>query len=341
VRSAPPFWWRRRPGIAALALWPAGRLYGSVAAWRMVRKPRLRPSVPVICVGNLVVGGAGKTPVAIALARIARGRGMRPGFLTRGYGGNETGPVLVPAGAGRPDRFGDEAPLLAAAAPTVLSHDRAAGARRLIEERVDLIIMDDGFQNPGLAKDFSFVVVDAGAGIGNGQVMPAGPLRAPLGPQLRQAGALVVVGEGEEAERVVRAAARAARPTLRAVMKPPRVKEWRNGPVLAFAGIGRPEKFFDTLRGIGARVDRTRPFPDHHPSTEADASELLSLAEGEGLRLVTTEKDMARLAGTSGAVARLRDRTEAFPVIVEFENPAAVGEMIGEAVDRAARRGAA
>jgi tetraacyldisaccharide 4'-kinase len=122
-------------------------------------------------------------------------------------------------------------------------------------------------------------------------------------------------------------------------MKPPRVKEWRNGPVFAFAGIGRPEKFFDTLRAIGARVDRTKAFPDHHPYTEADAAELLALAEGEGLRLVTTEKDMARLAGAAGAASRLRDRTEVFPIVVEFENPSAVGEMIGEAVDRAALRG--
>jgi len=153
LKSPPAFWWRSRPGPAAIALWPAGRLYGAATAWRMARQPAYRAPIPVICVGNFVVGGAGKTPTALALARIARGRGMRPGFLTRGYGGSDSGPVLVDA-EGDAERFGDEAPLLAASGPTVLSHDRAAGAVRLASERVDLIIMDDGMQNPGLGKDF-------------------------------------------------------------------------------------------------------------------------------------------------------------------------------------------
>jgi tetraacyldisaccharide 4'-kinase len=338
MTTAPAFWWRADPGIAALALWPAARLWGAAASWRMKRPARFRPPVPVVCVGNFVVGGAGKTPTAIALARIARGRGLKPGFLTRGYGGSESGPVLVVASPDAARRFGDEAPLLAAAAPTVLSHDRAAGAALLVEQRVDLVIMDDGFQNPSLAKDFVFVAVDAGVGIGNGRIMPAGPLRAPLELQLRHADVLVVIGEGAAAEPLVRAAARAGRPTCRARFRPLRVKEWRKGPILAYAGIGRPEKFFETLAGIRAPVARTRGFADHHRFTDAEIEQLLDQAAYEKLRLVTTEKDLARLRGMGGAATRLADRSDAFPIVLEFENPVAVGEMIGDAFTRAAAR---
>jgi tetraacyldisaccharide 4'-kinase len=333
--KAPSFWWRKRPDVAAFALWPAGRLWGAVAGWRMSRTPRFRSPVPVICVGNFVVGGAGKTPTALALARIAKGRGLRPGFVTRGYGGTESGPALVELAPGVAGRFGDEAPLLAAVAPTVVAADRIAGARRLIDERVDLIVMDDGFQNPGLAKDFVFAAVDAGAGIGNGQVMPAGPLRAPLGLQLRSAGALVVIGEGDAADPVIRAAARAGRQTLRAALKPLRVREWRKDPILAFAGIGRPEKFFATLAEIKAPVARAIAFPDHHRYADADIEKLLDLAASEKLRLVTTEKDLLRLRGLPGAAARLVEKAEAFPIVLEFENPTMVSELIADAIRRA------
>jgi tetraacyldisaccharide 4'-kinase len=330
MRRAPRFWWRREAGAAAFALWPIARLYGATVAWRMERAPRYRPPVPVICVGNFVVGGAGKTPTALALARIARGRGLKPGFLSRGYGGSVPGPLLVSTSANTALTVGDEALLLAAAAPTVVARDRVAGARRLVAEKVDLIIMDDGFQNPRLAKDLSFVAVDAAAGIGNGMVMPAGPLRAPLGPQLRRADALIVIGEGDAAEPLIRAAARSGRATLRARLKPVRIKEWRKGPILAYAGIGRPEKFFASLAEVKAPVTKTMSFPDHHRYTAADADRLMREADTAGLRLVTTEKDMARFAGATGSLAKLRERSEAFPVVLEFENPAAIGEMIAE-----------
>ena len=186
MRAAPRFWWRPRRGIAALALWLPARLWGGLAAWKMSRPPRLRPAVPVICVGNFVVGGAGKTPTAQAFARMARSRGHRPGFLTRGYGGSETGPLLVDPARHGSDAVGDEALLLATVAPTIVARDRVAGANALMAAGVDLIIMDDGFQNPALAKDLSVVAVDAAVGIGNGLVTPAGPLRAPLAPQLRR-----------------------------------------------------------------------------------------------------------------------------------------------------------
>jgi len=299
----------------------------------MGKPPLFQPPVPVVCVGNFVVGGAGKTPTCLALVKLARGRGLKPGYLTRGYGGRAKGPLLVDPATHDASLVGDEPLLLAAAAPTVVSGDRAAGARLLLAEGVDLIIMDDGFQNPTLAKDLSLVCVDGGVGVGNGMVIPSGPLRAPLAVQLRQADALVVIGEGERSDPVIRAAARAGRPVLRATLKPSRVREWRKEPVLAFAGIGRPEKFFASLREAGASVTLGIPFPDHHRFTEADAAGLLEQADAGKLRLVTTEKDKVRLAGLEGgSLAMLREKATVFEVTLAFDNPAAVAAMIDAVV---------
>jgi tetraacyldisaccharide 4'-kinase len=307
----------------------------------MGRKPGSRAAVPVICVGNFVVGGAGKTPTVLALAKVARSRGIQAGFLTRGYGGADAGPLVVDPASHSSERVGDEALLLAAAAPTVVAHDRPAGARMLADAGVDLIVMDDGFQNPSLAKDLVLVAVDSEAGIGNRMVFPAGPLRAPLAAQLRLTDALVVVGDGAAADPLVRAAARAGRTILRSRLKPVRVKEWRKAPILAYAGIGRPEKFFASLADIRAPVAKTMAFADHHRYTEGEAERLIAHADAAGLRLVTTEKDLARLSGAGGAVGRLRDRSDAFAVTLEFENSVAVAEMIADVarkVEVAARR---
>lgn len=336
TRRAPDFWWRQQTSGAALALWPIARIWGALATWRMAKPPRYRAPVPVVCVGNLTVGGAGKTPTVIALARMARGRGLKPGLLAAGYGGRATGPVVVDTSVHTADKVGDEALLLAAVAPTVVCRDRAEGARRLVAEGVDIIIMDDGFQNPAVAFDLSLVAVDASVGIGNGRTVPSGPMRAPLKPQLRRADALLVIGEGEAAGPLIRAAARAGRATVRARLKPTRFKEWRKDPILAFAGIGHPEKFFASLAETHAPVARTLSFPDHYAYSEIDAEKLLAMADADKLRLVTTEKDFARLAGRTGILGKLRDRLEPFHVILEFENPTAIGEMIDEAVRKAA-----
>jgi tetraacyldisaccharide 4'-kinase len=332
TRSAPEFWWRPKASRTALLLSPVARAWGMAATWRMAKPPAYRPPVPVMCVGNLVVGGAGKTPTVIALARMARGRGLKPGLLASGYGGDSKTPVLVDPTADTPERIGDEALLLAAVAPTVAARDRAAGARRLVEAGVDIIIMDDGFQNPAVLKDLSLVVVDAAIGVGNGMNIPAGPLRAPLMPQIRAADALVLVGDGAAADPIVRAAARAGRATMRARLRPTRSREWRKDPILAFAGIGRPEKFFASLAETHAPVAKTLSFPDHYNYGEVDALKLMQIADNDGLRIVTTEKDLVRLAGKGGALAKLRERAEPFHVTLEFENPTAIGEMIDEAV---------
>jgi tetraacyldisaccharide 4'-kinase len=302
----------------------------------MARPPRFRPPAAVICVGNLVVGGDGTTPMVIALARMARGRGLTPGVLVRGQGGRAKGPILVDAAIYNADHVGDDTMLLAAAVPTVVAHDRVAGARKLIGEGADLIVMDGGFQDPALAKDLTLLAIEAAVGIGNGLTVPSGPLRAPLPAQLRHADALLVIGEGQAAEPLIRTAARAGRAILKARLRPARVREWRKRPILAFAGSGRPEIFFASLAEVGATVARTMSFADHHRYSAADAAELIGAADAAGLRLVTTEKDMARLAGKTGPLATLRERAEAFRLVLEFDNPSAVGGMIDEAVRKAA-----
>ena len=336
TRRPPEFWWRKETSGGALALLPVARIWGGVAAWRMAKPPRYRAPVPVVCVGNPTVGGAGKTPTAIALARMARGRGLKPGLLSSGYGGTAKGAIVVDPSVHKAAEVGDEALLLAAVAPTVVSRDRAEGARRLVAEGVDIVIMDDGFQNPEVAFDLALLAVDAAVGVGNGRTVPSGPMRAPLKPQLRRCDALLVIGDGAAADPLVRAAARAGRATIRARLRPTRVKDWRKDPILAFAGIGHPEKFFASLAETHAPVARQLSFPDHYAYSEIDARKLLALADAEKLRLVTTEKDFARLAGAGGLLGKLRERAEPFHVFLEFENPTAIGEMLDEAVRKAA-----
>jgi tetraacyldisaccharide 4'-kinase len=331
-RSAPDFWWRPRPSASARLLWPLARLWGLGAQWRMARPARFRPPVAVVCVGNFVVGGAGKTPTVIALARLAKGAGLKPGILGPGYGGSGAAAVLVDPARHRAAEVGDEALLLAAAAPTVVARDRAEGARRLLAEGVDLILLDDGFQDPALAKDLSIMAVDAAAGAGNGAVIPMGPLRAPLLAQIRKTDAVLVIGEGTAAEPLVRLAARAGRPVLHASLKAVGARDWQKDKLFAFAGIGRPQKFFDSLGAVGANLARSRGFPDHHVYTVGEANELLTAADIGEYRLVTTEKDAARLAGATGPQAKLRERSAVFAVALEFDNPSAVTAMIAAAV---------
>ena len=197
LRLEPPSWWYSgRIPPAAWGLLPVSALYGAAVQKRFRDAKPYRGKLPVICVGNFTMGGAGKTPVALKLAALLRERGIRPGFLTRGYGGRERGPYLVNAASDGAARVGDEPLLLAEAAPTVVSRDRPAGARLLETLAVDAIVMDDGFQNPSLAKDFSLIVIDAAAGLGSGRVFPLGPLRAPLAFQAGMADAILLLGGG-------------------------------------------------------------------------------------------------------------------------------------------------
>ena len=292
--KAPPFWWKQT-GWQAIALAPAAAAYGIAARQRLVRARREKVDAPVLCVGNFTVGGSGKTPVVIALARQAAAMRLKPGVLSRGHGGKAGGARLVDLAKHTARDVGDEPLLLAGDAPVAVTPDRAAGARLLIEEGCDFLIMDDGFQSARIHIDYALIVVDASFGIGNGWVLPAGPMRARLVDQMRYADGLLRMGEGVGGDRVIRAASRAGRPVYEAETAPRDPQRFAGRRVLAFAGIGHPEKFFASLRQAGADVVETRAFADHHFYTADDLGGLMAEARKERLQLVTTAKDAVRL----------------------------------------------
>lgn len=315
-----PSWWYERPDHPfRTVLRPIAAAYGTIARRRLRSGRAHRAGIPVVCIGNFTAGGSGKTPLSRTVAEVLGDLGRRPVFLTRGYGGTERGPHLVDVGNDTAELIGDEALLLAASSATVVSRDRAAGAR-LIEARDagDVIVMDDGMQNPGLAKDLVIAAIDGRHGIGNGDVIPAGPLRAPLADQLALVDAVVVTGVGglEASEDICRAF---HGPILFARTAPVGDTAWlENAPLLAFAGIGHPERFLRLLEGLGADVRETRFFADHHPLSDAEARDLLDRAKRTGLHLVTTEKDHVRLMPDSIAHRHLKQVSQVIAVRAEF-----------------------
>ena len=316
MRRAPSFWWREQPSAAATLLRPVGAVWGAVARHRLKRSGTLLP-VPVICVGNFVAGGAGKTPAALAIADVLETRGMRPAFVTRGYGRQDSSQRMVlRVNPVRHDasETGDEPQLLALAAPTYVSADRLGAARRAIDDGATVLILDDGLQNPGLVKTIGIAMVDCAIGIGNGLCLPAGPLRAPLDAQWPLVNAVCLVGDGRGGDCIADFAAARGVPILRSRLEPdPRaVAALRNTPILAFAGIGRPAKFFDTLEAEGLDVRRTIDFPDHHRFTGAELAGLAREAATQSLRLVTTSKDRVRLPNDFAA--------DVLPVTLVFED---------------------
>jgi tetraacyldisaccharide 4'-kinase len=321
----PGFWWRPRRW-PSLVLAPLAWIYGAVAAFRL-RQPGKDLGIPVICVGNYTLGGSGKTPTVIALVALLRAEGLRPFVLSRGYRGRLNGPVLVDAARHTAAEVGDEPLLLAAFASVVVAADRVAGARLAAERGADIIVMDDGFQNPSLAKQLSLVVIDAARGVGNGAVFPAGPLRAPVRDQLERTDGLVVIGDGSAADDIAAAVLHSGRTVLRAglVADAADVAMLKDTRVLAFAGIGDPEKFFATLRRRGIAVAATRSFADHHAYRENELATLRAEARRDGLALVTTAKDLARLGVAGAGIAALR-------VSLEFEDQAALRQLVARAV---------
>ncbi len=334
----PSFWWDEA-SLASALLAPLAAIYGAVARARLGGHGR-RAGAPVVCIGNFIVGGAGKTPAALAVARMLAAAGERPVFLSRGYGGKLAGPVLVDPTRHRAQDVGDEPLLLARTAPTIVARDRVKGAA--IAAGASVIVMDDGFHNPSLAKDFSVLVVDARRGIGNGRVIPAGPLRAPLEAQLARAHTLVVVGTSSRAAAVAAAARARNIPVLPARLRPDAdfIAGLGGSRVLAFAGIGDPEKFFLTLADAGVSVAATRSFPDHHRYMGAEARALCEEADRAGLVLVTTEKDLARLGGDDEA-RKLAAHARALPVTLAFEDEERFKSLLLERLAAARRTNAA
>jgi tetraacyldisaccharide 4'-kinase len=326
----PAFWWRSGTGSL---LAPVGAIYGAVAALRL-RRRGIRAGMPVICLGNLTVGGAGKTPAALAVAHLLLAAHQRPFFLSRGYGGRLAGPLRVSPTLHRATDVGDEPLLLTRLAPTIVARDRVAGAKLAQFAGATVIVMDDGFQNPSLHKDLAILVVDGRRGIGNGRIIPAGPLRAPLGSQLDRAQALVLVGPADGAAAISTAARRRGLAVFhgRLAPEPDVVAAIGRRQVLAFAGIGNPAKFFATLSEAGVDIAARRSFPDHHRYTAAQAQDLVARADAAGLMLLTTEKDLVRLAGDP-QLGLLAARANALPVRLVIEEGDAFRQLVLDAVE--------
>jgi tetraacyldisaccharide 4'-kinase len=314
-----PDYWRRRT-VTPFVLLPASWLVALAGALRQRFARPWRAPVPVVCAGNLVAGGAGKTPLALALGDRLKASGVEVHFLTRGYGGSEAGPLRVEPKRHTFREVGDEALLLARLAPTWVARDRRAGAAAAHQAGAQIIVMDDGFQNPSLVKDLSFIAVDAGYGFGNGLVLPAGPLREPIERGLARADAVVLIGDDRGA---VRARLTRELPVLQARLEPGPEGELLAGkPIVAFAGIGRPDKFFATLKALGAELVEAVPFPDHHVYGPDDLMWMAEIAATLGTRPVTTLKDFVRLPEEA------RPMIDTLSVTLEFDDPCALDKML-------------
>jgi tetraacyldisaccharide 4'-kinase len=314
--KSPAFWQDPKASVGWF-LAPLGWVYAGVTAWRLARGHAWTAPVPVICVGNLTAGGAGKTPIVRDLARRLKADGWTVGILSRGYGGSVQGPMKVDPALHISRIVGDEPLLLVADAPCWVAKDRAAGARAMTESGIDLILMDDGLQNPGLNKDLSIIVVDGATGFGNGRPIPAGPLRETVESGLAHADALIVSGDDKTGIRErfsnririlqVSVAVRGSLP---------------QGPLLAFAGIGRPEKFRTSLIQAGASLAQFVPFGDHHSYTHRELEGLTQRAEALGAQLITTEKDWVRLDD------EWRSRIKAMEIDVVWHDEAALAALL-------------
>jgi len=295
--------------------------------------------IPVFCVGNYHVGGAGKTPTVLALAKVLRDLDETPVVLSRGYGGKLRGPIKVDPARHVAADVGDEPLMLARWLAVVVARDRIAGVALARSQGASVILMDDGFQNPAIAKDAALIVIDGDRGLGNGCVFPAGPLRAPLPPQLARTDALIVIGDGTAARTVAAAIAALGRPVLSAHLKADAASMVSLGGkrVLAFAGIGDPARFFRTLRASGIEVVAERAFADHHPFSKGEIETLIAEAKRDALTAVTTEKDVARLSSGEGLPSWARDIVP-FAVTLVFEDAAQLRKLVAGYLFKARQR---
>ena len=316
---APDFW--TRDGFLPWFLSPFAFLYDLGGKLRFSLTRQHEAGIPVICIGNLVAGGAGKTPVVLDLIHRLQSAGLEVHALTRGYGGSERGPTKVDPKRHTAAEVGDEALLIAARTETWVSADRPAGAQAARAAGAQIIVMDDGFQNPSLHKDLSLVVIDTAFGLGNARVMPAGPLREAARRGLTRADALVLLGS-ENAALTKALKKDCSSPTLRAGLKPQSQSSDLAGQrVLAFAGIGRPEKFYETLRNLSVEIIETRDFPDHHPYTGSEIEQIFERATALNAVAITTEKDAVRLSPEH------RSKVKTLPIEVAWQNPGEVDRL--------------
>lgn len=332
----PPDFWYPEPSATQPQPWsgamletclrPVAAAYAYFGRRRIKRTTAAHASVPVICIGNLTLGGTGKTPTAIAVAEIITGWGLKPVFLTRGYGGTVKGPLKVDTQDAAD--IGDETALLSTHATTIVSRDRPAGATLAVRTGADVIIMDDGFQNPTLHKDFSIVVVDGGVMFGNERVFPAGPLREPVSAGLSRAQAVLIVNPSNTTPPLP---VSFTGQVLMARIKP-KANPNISGRCIAFAGIGRPDKFFATLRELNTDVVATHAFPDHYPYAPQQIETLLAQAAAQNARVITTAKDAVRL------LPEHRQKIEILDIDIVFDNEQNLRDQIRKMIDAFSRQ---
>jgi tetraacyldisaccharide 4'-kinase len=345
MKMRAPSFWNHASGasapdhLAPKLLAPLSFAYAKIAGRRMLQAG-LRLPVPALCVGNFVVGGAGKTPAAIALAKRLAGSGEEVFFLSRGYrSAAEHGrPLRVDPLQHGAAEVGDEALLLARVAPTIVSADRVAAGRLAIEQGASFLILDDGLQNPALEKDVRLAVVDGATGVGNGLCLPSGPLRAPLSTQIDFVTAVVIVGAGAPGAEIAERTRAAGKPVLSAelIADEAMVAKLKGQRVYAFAGLGHPEKFFATLAALGAEVVATESFPDHHFSTRSEVARLQRTARQENAQLVTTEKDLVKLAGPGDRIDPDLPQPIALPVEMRFSDAGLLDGLLAAALGKTA-----
>ena len=319
-----PQFWHQPPGLMAYGLWPLGRLYGAATAWRQSRAlEAAHPPCPVSCSGNITAGGTGKTPAVIALAEHLKERGRRVVALSRGYGGTVAVPTLVDPKTHGAAEVGDEPLLISAFCPVVVVRKRVAGLALALAQKPDVILMDDGFQDPSVRKDFSIVVVDAHLGFGNGFCVPAGPLREPLAKGLARADLCLSIGEAAAQRRFAALGPDHAHLRVEGEIKPLLTgMPWLGLPVFAFAGIAHPEKFFTTLRDLGANILGCEALSDHEPLSLPLMKRLAAKARALNAQMVCTEKDAARLP------AQYQRDVLALPVRLELKDWSKIDEKL-------------
>lgn len=317
--KAPKYWDGNRNSILPILLSPLSLVYGFFDRLNRRSKTTVTLPIPIICIGNAVAGGAGKTPVAISIAQFLISEGWNVHFLSRGYGGQNVGPVRVVPDVHTSREVGDEPLLLATVSPTWVSQDRVAGGEAAVKAGAEIIIMDDGFQNTTVYQDLAFLVIDGGFGIGNGRIIPAGPLREPIEKAIERANAVIIVGDGEDINFLQDYKV----PKYRAKIVPHALQmELVGGKVVAFAGIGRPKKFFDSLRDAGADIVEAIDFPDHHVFSQDDIMKLVEKAAQQDAALVTTRKDYVRLSDDA------RMMMTVFDIDLVFEKPQSLQNLL-------------
>lgn len=331
ANETPPFWFEK-PSFKSWLLWPISYLYNRGATLKMLSTASTKVDVPVLCIGNFVAGGGGKTPTALAFAKSLKARGFKPGFLSRGYGGRVNVPTLVDRKKFNALDVGDEPLLLAKMAKTVVSADRVAGAKLLIKNGCNFIIMDDGFQNPSLNKDFCLVVVDSRRGIGNGFTIPAGPLRADIQTQITKTDSVLIVGSDNGADEIIRKTARSGKPIYHSNLVMEKPEQWENKSLIAFAGIADPEKFFESLRKQGAKLELIRSFGDHHYFHKDEILEMLDRAKHLKAKLVTTAKDYVRFLGMGELHETFAKKLSVVHVELKFDDTNAIDVIIDKTI---------